>query len=45
MSKSFEQLMSEITGMKVTLCPKCGEMLAHRNGVPLPCTTCKKETK
>lgn len=41
----FAKMLSNFTGMKVTLCPKCGEMLAHRNGQALPCTRCATEKK
>jgi len=45
-TKTFDRLLSEFTGMKFDSCPKCGELLAHRKGVALPCTSCsKKEQK
>jgi hypothetical protein len=38
---AFTDALSKFTGMKFDACKKCGELLAHRGGKPLPCTNPK----
>jgi hypothetical protein len=38
---AFTDALSKFTGMKFDACPRCGELLAHRGGKPLPCTNVK----
>jgi hypothetical protein len=42
---AFTDALSKFTGMKFDACKKCGELLAHRGGKPLPCTNPKCSLK
>jgi hypothetical protein len=45
-SAEMAALLSQFTGHKIDFCPTCGNMLAHRGGVALPCPKCNpKPTK
>jgi len=39
-TKAEDDLVSQFLGMKISRCPKCNGLLAHRKGVALPCPTC-----
>jgi len=41
----FSDTLSKFTGMKFDACPRCGTLLAHRGGQPLPCTNLKCPAK